>query len=596
MPTRLYNSNLQLDSADMNSVELAYLLSQIPQNIVTLTITPTSTGVTISADKYQDLIDIRYNTDGTNPTSSSTLYVSGEIPFTDFSTIVVQAFKGDDTVSETSSYKSNVRNWTVGQQITCEDGTEATVVYDAGSDQSWGRYLVVDNHGMGYYFNNQEDTSDTAKVYNYGAYSYYEPSNSNITSSYYSWAETIYGSDVDWASTTNIGDGLELSNRRAARAGYWAHMNNLEVESGSAFKDLMKIRAQRKNSEWFIPTPTELTYVYNNKTSVPNLKDDRYLTSVENSSRNTTYFNMTDGSNQATYKYSYACPVRLMRAYSYMDTKVASPAILRNNPSSATGPATVEITCEDPNATIYYTTNSTDPTTSSSRYSSPLSFTSYNTTDLRAIAVVSGKDNSSVSNLQYKRVDIGDEITKNNIPSVCIYSSETSLSWGHYLWADKNHDLIYYFANTDYCNERESSSIINTSYKYGYEWGGYNTDCGLQDIQYRQLGKGESNSNSLISRNPPAYNSGWYTVWNRLSSFRSSRSNDWFVPSSQEASCMANSSGLMNNISHSTSQYYWSSSEIPYDYIAYFVNMNSGAWDYYIKLYRYLRVRLCWGS
>ena len=99
MPTRLYNSNLQLDSADMNSVELAYLLSQIPQNIVTLTITPTSTGVTISADKYQDLIDIRYNTDGTNPTSS------------------------DDTVSETSSYKSNVRNWTVGQQITCEDGT-----------------------------------------------------------------------------------------------------------------------------------------------------------------------------------------------------------------------------------------------------------------------------------------------------------------------------------------------------------------------------------------------------------------------------------------------------------------------------------------
>ena len=126
--------------------------------------------------------------------------------------------------------------------------------------------------------------------------------------------------------------------------------------------------------------------------------------------------------------------------------------------------------------------------------------------------------------------------------------------------------------------------------------GGYNTDCGLQDIQYRQLGKGESNSNSLISRNPPAYNSGWYTVWNRLSSVRSGRSSDWFVPSLQEASCMANSSGLMNNISHSTSQYYWSSSEYTFDNGAYYVRMSSGAWSIFIKSLRDSRVRLCWGS
>ena len=42
---------------------------------------------------------------------------------------------------------------------------------------------------------------------------------------------------------------------------------------------------------------------------------------------------------------------------------------------------------------------------------------------------------------------------------------------GNAIFADKNHDLSYYFTGSDYTDEVESSSEINSANKYGYEWG-----------------------------------------------------------------------------------------------------------------------------
>ena len=62
-------------------------------------------------------------------------------------------------------------------------------------------------------------------------------------------------------------------------------------------------------------------------------------------------------------------------------------------------PQTVTISCLTEGSTIYYTTNGTDPTTSSSVYSTPLNI-SVNTT-IKALAVKAGMDNSSIATAIY---------------------------------------------------------------------------------------------------------------------------------------------------------------------------------------------------
>ena len=60
---------------------------------------------------------------------------------------------------------------------------------------------------------------------------------------------------------------------------------------------------------------------------------------------------------------------------------------------------TVSISCTTEGATIYYTTNGTDPTTSSTVYSSPLNITT--TTTLKAMAAKAGHQNSAIDSVTY---------------------------------------------------------------------------------------------------------------------------------------------------------------------------------------------------
>ena len=70
-------------------------------------------------------------------------------------------------------------------------------------------------------------------------------------------------------------------------------------------------------------------------------------------------------------------------------TPVASPAT-----STFTPTVSVSLSCSSPSPTIYYTTNGTTPTTGSSVYSTPLSFSS--TTTLKAMCASSGLTNSAI--------------------------------------------------------------------------------------------------------------------------------------------------------------------------------------------------------
>jgi N-acetylneuraminic acid mutarotase len=90
--------------------------------------------------------------------------------------------------------------------------------------------------------------------------------------------------------------------------------------------------------------------------------------------------------------------------YSFSPTPSAAPPTFSPIPSPSTSfqaPLNVTISDSTPGAAIYYTTDSTTPTTSSSRYSSPIVLTSAGASTIQAIAVASGYGQSAVVSATY---------------------------------------------------------------------------------------------------------------------------------------------------------------------------------------------------
>lgn len=88
--------------------------------------------------------------------------------------------------------------------------------------------------------------------------------------------------------------------------------------------------------------------------------------------------------------------------YSYPDCSSASQVVTPTFSLSAgtyIGTQSVSISCATDDATIYYTTNGSDPTTSSSVYSSALSISE--TTTLKAMAVADGLEDSEIASATY---------------------------------------------------------------------------------------------------------------------------------------------------------------------------------------------------
>ena len=91
-------------------------------------------------------------------------------------------------------------------------------------------------------------------------------------------------------------------------------------------------------------------------------------------------------------------------AYTYTSSEVvketvATPAITPNGGELKYGNNTVSIACDTDGATIYYTIDGTEPTTSSTKYTS--AFTLSSNATVKAIAVKSGWNNSSVASASF---------------------------------------------------------------------------------------------------------------------------------------------------------------------------------------------------
>lgn len=187
---------------------------------------------------------------------------------------------------------------------------------------------------------------------------------------------------------------------------------------------------------------------------------------------------------------------------------------------------------------------------------------------------------------------VGETVILDGIESLIIYDAGSNQDWGRYLCTDKNHDLVWYFDGTDYEDEDEPSTVINTVNKYGYEWGGFGTTTGITD---QSIGAGLTNTNTLIGMNLQPNTSDWYVIWDKVEEFRNQIGSDkWFVPSLDELNLIRDSEfdlkGLTANINFSA--LYWSSSEGGSE-TAEFQNLASGLTLSRLKYYHNLRVRLC---
>ncbi len=162
----------------------------------------------------------------------------------------------------------------------------------------------------------------------------------------------------------------------------------------------------------------------------------------------------TDSSNGQDSVYLFASSTQTIKAFAMKDgyqSDIVTKTVTVNKTASPTGSETsgkLELSCSDSGATIYYTTDGTTPTVSSTIYSSDIDVT--NITTVKAIAVLSGNSNSNV-------------YTWNKVSYTVTYDYATNGG----TFATKTTDTV---------SAGETADLSVTATKNGWEFVGWNTN------------------------------------------------------------------------------------------------------------------------
>lgn len=233
--------------------------------------------------------------------------------------------------------------WSVGDKV-IYGGIGCVIAYDAGSEQSWGRYILCEEYDLNHY-ETDLGTGGVEENYSGKPWGFYTTS-TGIT-------------DTAIGTGKNNTDQLISKNNNSTDT-LWYYVNQHRTKTGKS---------------WFVPSRDELDILYENKTAIGNftinLSGYRYYWSSSESSSNYAwgqYF--SDGSQYGRTKNRTDCRVRCV-AY-------ATEADLGPSPS------TVSISCATEGASIYYTVDGNDPTEQSTPYSAPFQATTPATIKARA--------------------------------------------------------------------------------------------------------------------------------------------------------------------------------------------------------------------
>ena len=227
------------------------------------------------------------------------------------------------------------------------DGIECVVVYDAGSQQEWGRYLAVDrNHDISFYtegsdfYNTMPSANDSAK---YG----------------YEWG----GATSTMVKSEEIGTGLSNTNALIA-------LDLVPSTSGwSVLWDKVEEFREIYSNKWFVPSIEEMEAVYESRIHLRNMSTTYmyYWVSSEYNSYTGLSFGWGSGnSNTAGAKSKHN---RRARLCTYIEDSSIN---------------TISIQGDTSDLKIYYTLNGTEPTMASTLYTGPFKVKGGTTVKARA--------------------------------------------------------------------------------------------------------------------------------------------------------------------------------------------------------------------
>ena len=370
---------------------------------------------------------IYYTTDGTTPTTSSSVYSSAIIVSatetlsaiasssnTIPSAIGSAAYTINLATAATPSFSPGSGSYGTAQSVTISDTTPSAIIYYTtnGSTPNTGSSAYSSAISV----SSNETLEAIAVAYNYlnsatgsAAYTIMAATPSfSPGAGTYSTIQTVTISDTTPSSTIYY-----TTNGNAPTTGSTVYSAAITVSSSETLSAISAANGYAASAvgsaAYTINLPTAATPSFS--PSAGTYTGTQSIT-ISDTTPSATIYYTTNGTAPTTSSSTYSGAISvsvnetieaIAAAYNYLQSTTGSAAYtivaltptFSPAPGSYTGTQSVTISDASPGATIYYTTNGTMPTTGSTAYSSPISVTS--TEQIEAVAAVSGALNSTVA-------------------------------------------------------------------------------------------------------------------------------------------------------------------------------------------------------
>ena len=430
-------------------------------------------------------------------------------------------------------------------------GVACIIIYDAGSEQSWGRYILCEKHDLNYYMP--------------------DLGTGGVNESYSGKQWGIYGQDDSGANGIAIGTGKEntdyLIGRYNSNTYLWYYVNQHRTNTGK---------------DWCVPSKDELNILYENLTQIGNFSTSgsyyHYWSSSEFSSDHAWTQDFSSGDQLGNRKRTKTIRVRCVL--------YATDADLPPKPQTTP----IEITCETEGADIRYTLDGSDPTEESTLYSGQFEVTPPVTIKARG----------------YKEGMLASDVASYEVEAPAV-PVPMALPDGSVLFYDRGEEYGEYHIGDDGYPVRDDGAVDNGSAESTYwrylicdstnlserrQWGPSGTNEGMTDTKYEDFGYGLPNTEALLSK----YGGNSSYIWQLVQNKRNATGGKkWFVPSKDELNIVYQNKDTIVNTgggSFPTNYVYWSSSEGSSNY-AWFQNFSNGTqissykvFPYYCRLLR----------